>query len=156
MPFIIDGYNLLRSVQGYEEYASYDEEMLCRVLSEYLKRVRNQGQIIFDGIGPPDKSGLGGIENLEVYFSGEDLEADDVIEDKIISSSAPKNLIIITSDREIRIAASHRKCTSVPSDIFWLSLTEQLEKKLPIREPKEKREGITEKETEDWMDEFGL
>jgi len=157
MPIIIDGYNLLRSVQNcYEQYASLDEAALCSFLSEYLKRTRTYAQIIFDGTGPLDKSELGGIENLEVYFSGPDTEADEIIEEKIQEYSAPKRLVIVSTDRRIRDAASRRKATAVTSDIFWVSLIEQLDKKMPIPEPKEKRHGITEAETDQWLDEFGL
>ena len=156
MPLVIDGYNLLRSVQKNQEYAGFDEVMLCRVISEYLKSVRSYGQIIFDGIGSSDKSELADIERLEVYFSGQDLEADDIIEEKILSSTAPKNLIIISSDRRIRTAAGQRKATSVSSDIFWLSLVEQLDRKKPASEPKAKRQGITDAEADAWLDEFGI
>ncbi|MBW8017160.1 MAG: hypothetical protein FVQ82_13320 [Planctomycetes bacterium] len=156
MPIIIDGYNLLRWVQGIEEYQSLDEASLCRIVSEYLVRVRTFAQVIFDGIGPPDKSELGGIDNLEVFFSGENLEADDIIEEKIEEYSAPKNMVVVSTDRRIRAAANKRKSISVTSDIFWLSMIEQLDKKKPTPMPKEKRQGITESETDAWMDEFDL
>ena len=154
MPIIIDGYNLLRAVQNIEEYQRLDEAGLCRMVSEYLVRVRTFAQVIFDGIGPPDKSELGGIDHLEVYFSGEELEADDIIEEKIEEYSAPKNMVVVSSDRRIRAAATRRKSTSVPCDIFWISMIEQLDKKKPIPMPKEKRHGLTESETDAWMDEF--
>jgi len=156
MLIIIDGYNLLRCVQNIEEYQRLDEAGLCRFVSEYLVRVRMNGQIVFDGIGPPDKSELGGIDNLEVYFSGENFEADDIIIEKIEEYSAPKNMVIVSSDREIRATAVRKKATAVTSDVFWLSMIEQLDKKKPTPMPKEKRQGITESETDAWMDEFGL
>lgn len=156
MPIIIDGYNLLRWVQGIEEYQSLDEAGLCRFISEYLVRVRTHGQIVFDGIGPPDKSELGGIDNLEVYFSGQEYEADDIIIEKIEEYSAPKNMVIVSTDREIRAVATRKKATAVTSDVFWLSMIEQLDKKKPTPMPKEKRQGIPEGETDAWMDEFGL
>ena len=156
MLIIIDGYNLLRCVQNIEEYQNLDEAGLCRFISEYLQRVRTYGQIIFDGIGPPDKSELGGIDNLEVYFSGENLEADDIIIEKIEEYSAPKNMVVVSSDRQIRSAATRKKATAVTSDIFWLSMIEQLDKKKPTPMPKEKRHGLNESETDAWMDEFGL
>ena len=147
---------MLRLIQKDEQFYALQETALCRIISEYLKRIRNHGQVIFDGIGPPDKTELGGIDNLEVFFSGENVEADEIIEEKILDYRAPKNLIIVSSDRQIRAAAKRRKCTSVPSDVFWFSLIEQLDKKKPIPMPKEKRHGLTEKETDEWMDMFDL
>ena len=156
MPIIIDGYNLLRWVQNIEEYQSLDEAALCRIISEYLVRVRTYAQVIFDGLGPRDKSELGGIDNLEVFFSGEHLEADDIIEEKIAEYSAPKKMVVVSTDRRIRAAAAKRKSISVTSDLFWLSMIEQLDKKKPTPMPKEKRHGLTELETDQWMDEFEL
>lgn len=157
MPIIIDGYNLLRAIQkGDEQYESLDEASLCRFISEYLKRTRTYAQVIFDGTGPLDKSELSGVDNLEVFFSGPDTEADDIIEEKILEYSAPKRLVVVSTDRRLRAAAGKRKATSVTSDIFWMSLIEQLDKKRPTPEPKEKRHGITELETDQWLDEFGL
>ena len=136
MPIIIDGYNLLRWVERLDSvYAAIDEASLCRMISQYLVRTRTHAQVIFDGIGPPDKRELANIANMEVYFSGPDREADDIIEDKILESSAPKGLVIVSSDRRIRATAQRKKATSVKSDYFWLSLIEQLDRKKPTPEP---------------------
>ena len=72
MPFLFDGYNLLRFVNKTDEQLeNLTEAGLCRILAEYLRRIRSHGHIFFDGIGPPDKSGLCGFGTVEVYFSGE-------------------------------------------------------------------------------------
>lgn len=157
MPIIIDGYNLLRWVQSIDSaYADLGEASLCRIISQYLVRTRNHAHVIFDGVGPPDKRELANIAKMEVYFSGADREADDVIEDKILESSAPKGLVVVSSDRRIRAAAKRRKATSVKADHFWLSLIDQLDRKPPTPEPKEKRNGISEHEADQWLNEFGL
>ena len=157
MPVLIDGYNLLRYMQAYDEqFEAINESALCGIISEYLKRSRSNGQIIFDGLGPPDKSDLSGFGNLEVYFSGQDTEADDIIEEKISINSAPKRLIVVSTDRRIRAAASHRKAISVRSDLFFLEMEKVLERKTLTPEPKEKRGGLTEAEAEEWIDFFEI
>lgn len=158
MPYLIDGYNLLRSVQKQEEFAELTDVQLCRAVSDYLRCVRDHGHIIFDGIGPPDKSSFGEIPSLEVYFSGNSFEADDIIEEKISDNSAPKSLVVVSSDRRLRSSAAKRKAVSVDSDYFWQNLLAQLEKHAnrPVPEPTEKRHGLTERETDVWLDEFGF
>ncbi|MHC4533019.1 MAG: hypothetical protein ACYS6K_03625, partial [Planctomycetota bacterium] len=52
---------------------------LCHIIGSYLKLTGQRGEIIFDGTGPPDKSGFDGISNLEVYFAGSGTDADTVI-----------------------------------------------------------------------------
>lgn len=157
MPVLIDGYNLLQAILKIDEdMISLDEVGLSRTISQYLTRVRDHGHIFFDGIGPPDKTDLGGLENLEVYFSGPNLEADDMIEDKIADNTAPKRLIVVSTDRRIRAAARKRKAVSVRSELFWPTVVAQLDKQMPTKEPKEKRQGITDGETDQWMDLFGI
>lgn len=158
MPYIVDGYNLLRCVQKMEEFASFTDVQLCRALSDYLRCVRDRGHIVFDGIGPPDKSAFGGIPALEVYFSGETLDADSVIEQKISDSTAPKSLTVVSSDRRIRTSAARRKAVSVPADAFWHILVLQLEKaaKRPAPEPVQKRHGLTDRETQLWLKKFEI
>jgi predicted RNA-binding protein with PIN domain len=157
VPYLIDGYNLLRAVQSiHEGYAEINEDGLCRILSEYIKIKRSRGQIIFDGIGPPDRSILCGYGNLEVYFSGQRLEADDVIEDKIESNTAPKRLIVVSTDRRVRSAANSRRAVAVRSNLFFDDVIKVLDKSKITPEPKQKRHGLTEAETEAWLDIFDL
>ena len=157
MPHLIDGYNLLRLIQQVdEELVTLTEAGLCRIISEYLVRIRDYGHIFFDGLGPPDKTNLSNFPNLEVYFSGPNTDADSLIELKIADNTAPKSLVVISTDRRIRAAAKKRKALSVRSDIFWIAMTKQLERQKPTPEPKEKRRGITEGETDQWLDIFGM
>lgn len=154
---IIDGYNLLHSIQKTrEEFESISDVQLCRVISRYLKLIGQKGEIIFDGIGPPDKSGFDNISNLEVIFSGRATDADTVIEHKIRANTAPKRLTIVSSDRRLRKAAQARKATAAKSEAFWADLGKQLSRKRPAKEPKEKQQGLDESETRLWMRFFGL
>ena len=158
MPHIVDGYNLLRVVQKQDErLAELAEVGLCRMLQAYLFKVRDHGHVVFDGVGPPDKSDLGEFDNLEVYFSGPNVEADEMIEEKIIDNTAPKSLVVVSSDRQIRAAAKRRKAISVRSDAFWLHIVDSMEyHAAPMPEPPEKRKGVSEGETEQWLDYFGI
>jgi predicted RNA-binding protein with PIN domain len=157
MPILIDGYNLLRYMQASDEqFEVLNEVGLCRIISLYLSRIRSNGQIIFDGFGPMDKSDLSGFGNLEVYFSGQDTEADEIIEEKILINTAPKRLMVVSTDRRIRAAASHRKAISVRSDLFFYEVEKVLDRKMMTPEPKEKRSGLTEAEAEQWIDFFDL
>ncbi|MHC4541086.1 MAG: NYN domain-containing protein, partial [Planctomycetota bacterium] len=129
---------------------------LCRILGTYLKLTGKKAEIIFDGTGPPDKSGFDAIGNLEVLFAGLGTDADSVIEDKIKASTAPKGLTIVSSDRRLRQAARTRRAMAVKSDVFWTQLQKQLSRKKKPREPAAKRQGLSQSETEQWLDVFGL
>lgn len=158
MPIIIDGHNLLHAIHKAEEDSeSITEVQLCRIVGRFLKLTRQTGELVFDGTGPRDKSGFDNISNLEVIFAGIGTDADTVIEKKIKASTAPKSLMIVSSDRRLRKAAQARKATSVKSEMFLNNLQKQLSRKRKnVREPAAKRHGLTESETEQWLKYFGL
>ncbi|MHC4113348.1 MAG: NYN domain-containing protein [Planctomycetota bacterium] len=154
---IIDGHNLLHSIVNISEEAeSINDVQLCWIVSRYLRAIRKQGEIIFDGTGPRDKSQFDNIANLEVCFAGLAKDADTVIENKIKANTAPKRLSIVSSDRRLRDAARARKATAVKSEIFWENLQKQLKRKKPVKEPEAKRIGLSESETKQWLELFGI
>jgi len=154
---IIDGHNLLRAIQGVsEDFGTITDVQLCRIVGRYLKLAGEKGEIIFDGTGPRDKSGFDNISNLEVSFAGQGSDTDTVIENKIKASTAPKRLTVVSSDRRLQKAARARKTTAVKSQVFWNKLQKQLSRKKKPKEPTEKHWGLTEGETEQWLEFFGL
>ena len=157
MFYIIDGYNLLHSInKGCEDDEVVSDIAMCRIIGAYLYQTRENGRIVFDGIGPPEKIPFENVRNTEVVFSGERTDADTVIENQIAASSAPKNTTIVSSDRRLRDAARARKAVSLKSDEFWHEVIKQVTKKQGPKEPPAKRTGITSSEAELWLEEFGL
>ena len=153
---IIDGYNLLWSVQKAEEFESITDLQLCYIVGRYLKLAGEKGEIVFDGKGPPDKTGFDNISNVEVSFAGLATDADTVIEDKIRANTAPRRLTVVSSDRRLRAAARARKAVAVKSEVFWTNLQKRLSRGRTIKEPPAKRWGLSESETEQWLKFFGL
>jgi len=154
---IIDGHNLLWAVQGTsEESKSISDIQLCRMVGRYLKQAGESGQIIFDGTGPQDKSAFDNVTNLDVLFAGQASDADTAIEEKIRVCTAPRRLTVVSSDRRLRKAAGARKATAVKSEVFWSDVQKQLRRKKRVKEPAEKRFGLSEGETKQWLEFFGL
>ena len=155
--FVIDGYNLQHAIRKAEEDSEPIGDLeLCMLVSRYLKLVGKPGEMIYDGAGPPDKSGFDSISNLEVVFAGLGGDADTVIEDKISTSSSPKRLTIVSSDRRLRRAAQARRCDSLKSEVFWDNVQRQLNRKRPTREPTAKQQGLSESETSQWLEFLGF
>ncbi len=157
MPVIIDGHNLLHSIQKTSEGSeSITDVQLCHIIGRYLKLTGEKGEIVFDGTGPADKSQFDNLSNLEVSFTGFATDADTVIEDKIRANTAPKRLTIVSSDRRLQDAARARKATAIKSQIFWNNLQKRLSRNKTIKEPAAKRRGLSDGETEQWLKFFGL
>lgn len=157
MPYIIDGHNLLHAIRkADEEFEPVSDVQLCRSVGAYLKLIGDSGEIVFDGTGPPDKTAFANIGKVEVLFAGRDTDTDTVIENKITASTAPKRLSIVSSDRRLRRAAQRRRATAIKSEDFWRDVQKQLSRKRPAKEPLAKQQGLTESETEHWLEYFGF
>ncbi|MBW8001978.1 MAG: NYN domain-containing protein [Planctomycetes bacterium] len=158
MPYLIDGYNLLWALDhATDDHHSINDAQLCNAISKFLALINDTGEIIFDGIGPPDKTPFENLHKLEVIFSGTRTDADTVIEDKIETCTAPKRLTVVSSDNRIRKAARARKAVSLKSDVFWNKLSVQIKRPRPASsEPPQKRKGLSHSETDHWMDIFGI
>ena len=156
MFFLIDGYNLLRAVQKDDQYCNFDDAELCHSLSEFLHRNRQRAMIIFDGVGPRDKTHLRGHRNLSIHFVGADSDADTEIEGRIEMHANPKKLAVVSDDRRLRDAAGAGGAVSVRCQFFWQVVEAGIAGKAPVREPKEKRSGISGSEANAWLDTFGI
>ena len=159
MPFIIDGHNLLWCIQTAEEDKSITEVALCRILDSFFRQIsprRVIAEIIFDGPGPLNKQEFEAINNLDVTFSGRSCDCDTIIENRILASTAPKQLTIVSTDRRLRGAAEARKANPVKSEDFWDQVKKQLSRPRKSKEPAGKRKGLTQSETELWLREFGI
>ncbi len=157
MPTIIDGYNLLHAInKSFERETELDDLRLCRSIGQYLKITGETGRIVFDGIGPPEKTGFDYIRNLEVIFTGQRTDADTVIENEIKTSTAPKNLTVVTNDRQILKAARKRKAATVKSETFWSNICKILQRSAKNPEPQQKTKGLSQSETDQWMKFFDI
>ena len=145
MPVIIDGHNLLWAIQNPDEDASITDTAMCQALDTYFAITHDKAEIIFDGIGPPDKTGFNNLNNLEITFSGRNYDCDSIIEQRILDSTAPSHLTIVSTDRKTRDAASARKATSIQSDEFWTIVTKRLSKQKRGKEPAAKRSELATK-----------
>lgn len=156
MFYIIDGYNLLHCINQRCEEEPFSDIAMCRIIGAYLFQIRENGIIVFDGIGPGEKVPFENVKNTEVIFSGMRIDADTAIENQIAASSAPKNTTVVSSDRRLRDAARARKAISLKSEEFWHVVVKQMSRKQGPKEPPAKHTGINSGEAELWLEEFGL
>ncbi len=173
--YIIDGHNLFHTILKLDElFAPVTDVQMCQLVNNFFQLIGQKGEMVFDGTGPRDKHPYDNFSNLEVFFSDITTEprrvqgrpasyvvqvgtdADSIIEDKIKADTSPKRLVIVSSDRRLRKAAQQRKAASVKSDEFWIFLNKELNKKRPKKEPGGKRQGLSESETDKWLEIFGI
>jgi len=162
---IIDGYNLMHFAGlARERYGPGDLErarnrLLQRVRRGLSQDERSRTTIVFDGqYAPIRERSVQLFHGMEIHFSPVGLEADDVIEDLVAAHSSPKQLMVISSDNRLQIAAKRRKAGYLDSDSFLVELDEREERAKQIKQSArtESRDVQTLSDTDlaEWMNVF--
>ena len=155
MPYLIDGNNLIHALM--EVGPEVRRVGLCEVLAEALP-TDEEITVVFDGPHPEGGLPAEVARRLEAIFTP-GRPADGTICARIDADSAPRRLTVVSSDREIRRHARRRRCQSVRSEDFARELCRLLRKASRPHEhgePPEKRSGLDEGSTDDWLRLFGL
>ena len=155
MPFLIDGNNLMFAMR--KAGSDIGRGGLCRLLGDLAQRTGHRVRLVFDGPAPagPLAEQIRD-QRIETTFSAPKT-ADEVILEAIAADSAPRRLTVVSSDRQLRVAAHRRRCIALRSEEFLIVL-EKLTQPRPTRpaEPQEKYRGLAGEETDAWLKEFGI
>jgi len=159
MALLIDGYNLLHvtAIVGRGGLRGSREGLLRFMASAIEPRERPQTTIVFDAAeAPPNLPRTIVVDEMTIHFSSEYDNADELIEELIEAHSAPKSLLVVSSDHRIQRAARRRKAPFVDSDVWF---AEALRRRAATRAPAPiaaKPAGrLTGDEISYWLAEFG-
>ena len=165
MATIIDGYNLLHASGilprgigpgGLER----SRNALLNFLVESLPAEEvSHTTVVFDASEAPwGAARTLDFEGITVRFAARDSDADSMIEDLILQDSAPKRLMIVSSDHRLHRAAKRRKATPIDSDLWFAQIVRQRrERTSPRGKAAEfaKPEGpFSPGEVEFWLEKF--
>ncbi|MBI4651583.1 NYN domain-containing protein [Candidatus Desantisbacteria bacterium] len=102
MKFIIDGYNLIRTLPRYTHSRFADEKRaVVRLIKIHplMKKQSHETIIVFDGYA--DDENIINDKNIKIIFSDDD-SADETIKNIVENSKKPEEIYVVTDDREIR------------------------------------------------------
>ncbi len=158
MPVLIDGNNLLFAALEIDPERPPSRSTLCLLLGRWARRVGEKVAIVFDGPAPNQALARQiGDPDVAVSYSGGGVSADDVLAHTINTHSAPRLVLMVSSDREVARVARRRKAKVARSDSFWAMVLRDLARPQPEAiEPPEKRRGLGSEATERWIRELGL
>lgn len=160
LPWIlIDGYNLLHASGVFGEGGRTSLESSREALLDWLAKVLGGSQaerttIVFDAReAPPGLPRFAKKHGLSIRFAPRDGEADDVLEELIRIHSAPRSLLVVSSDHRVQRAARRRRATPIDSDDWVAKVQRDPVKRQAEAEPSDK---LDEEELRAWLDEFGI
>ncbi|MCK6483099.1 MAG: NYN domain-containing protein [Phycisphaerae bacterium] len=160
MPVLVDGYNLMHAAQASPHGSELTGRgLLCRLLGDWSQRRGEAVTIVFDGAAPaPGLAEQLGDSRITVRYSA-DRTADALIAEQIAASSAPRRLLVVSSDREVQRAARRRGAAIAESPAFVAQMMRELADDRPAgadREPSDKRRGVEGARRDEWIERFGF
>ena len=159
MAVIVDGYNVLHASRWLSSrFKGVDRQGLCQLLGTLARHRAEKITVVFDAAPARGDPGISKSLPIELVYSGHRRTADEVIIQMVNDSSGPRDLTVVSSDRQIRAVAKRRGCKLSRAGEFIKSATEELaqsETQLSA-EPTEKQEGLGREQTRQWLSEFGL
>lgn len=171
MRVLIDGYNLLfqspfvGSGRGPGWLARARHRLISHLHAHLPDEVLKQTTIVFDASQSGKTfSDFQSERGITVLFSRDHPEADDMLEELIRKHSAPKSLLVISSDLRIRRTAKARRAESMDADSFLAELQSERLDPAPKRSgrglppnpsPAKEVGGLTQAQVDYWLKEFG-
>jgi len=123
MIIVVDGYNVLKQVKGAREISNSERERFIALLHQYGKLKGNKIVLFFDG-GLTQWPSRERHKGIEVIYSGITQSADDCIK-HYLKDHPNYDLLLVTSDHELGLWASHIQVPSINSiDFYQLMIRE--------------------------------
>ncbi len=164
MTTLVDGYNLIHAsgiVAG-----NIGPGTLQRArdgLIGFLRASLSEGErasttVVFDAKdAPPGLSEEQVVDGVRIVYALGYSTADALLEELIVADSAPRQLVVVSSDRQIQQAARRRGATAVDSEGWHAGLLRRRRERIrAATQPPEKPEGpISPGEVDYWLEVFG-
>ena len=114
MPYFLDGNNLIGQAKGTARPSEEDRKALLAEIAERLRATKARATVFFDGAGGRNSS----LGPLSIRDSGSE-RADDVILREIARSREPREVIVVTADRELSRRARDAGARAIGPGEFW-------------------------------------
>jgi uncharacterized protein len=132
MIYFVDGYNLLFKLFHCSKKLEIQRKVVIDFLQEKSSFLHINIHLIFDGYKQNKEfPNISYLNNLKVIYTPKDQTADEYILEQIFLSKNPNQIIVITSDNNLKIKAKdmHAQTKSIDDFVEWLTEKENKAKK---------------------------
>lgn len=158
MPYLFDGYNVYHAATKLGgDWLHLTPSALCELIARDMARLGDHATVVFDGRRPRGRPEMVQPAGFVTLLYSEAITADERLDELIRANSAPRRLVVVSSDREVRAAGRRRRARVLPAVEYLQEMLERMNRPpRPPRDPKEKRQGVPKGELGAWLDYFGL
>jgi hypothetical protein len=135
------------------------QALLDFLAASLTEKERPRATIVFDArLAPPDRQQAYAYQGLSIRFAQGYEAADDLIEELIKKDSAPRQLLVVSSDHRLQRAAARRGAKAIDSDVWHAQLLRR--RAAQLTEPTQPPESdplpptLTAEELETWKREL--
>ncbi|MDY6872616.1 MAG: NYN domain-containing protein [Chloroflexota bacterium] len=147
MLILIDGHNLIPHMPGLSLTDMDDESELIPFLQEYCRVRRRTVEVYFDR-APVGKAGQRQMGQVKAVFVRANITADEAIMARLAKlGKKARNVLVVSSDRQVQQAARAAHAKVVPSDDFAAELV-ALKEERPSLDPRNRL--LSELELSEW------
>ena len=147
---LIDGHNLIGQMPDLSLADPDDEQKLVVVLRKYAARRRARVIVVFDSGLPGGRSNELSGGGVTAIFAGSHTIADRVLMERIRELKKPGEWIVVSSDREVQLAAARRHLIVWSAQEFVKRLTPPAKNQSSPVEP-----PVDPKDVAEWLRVFG-
>jgi len=166
MALIIDGYNLLHVTDivgggtGADSFQRTREALLNFLATSIPLRERKETTIVFDAAeAPPGLPDTTIHQEITVVYARDYPDADALIEEMVEQHSAPRSLLVVSSDHRIQRAARRRRAQYVDSDQWYANLWRRRVKSrkfTTLQDMQKQNPKLSASEVEYWVAKFNI
>ncbi|MBI5568182.1 MAG: NYN domain-containing protein [Chloroflexi bacterium] len=150
---LIDGHNLIAQTPGLSLADLDDEQKLIVLLRKYAARRSAKIIVVFDSGSPGGKSNELSGGGVTAVFAGSHTIADRVLMERIRELKKPGEWIVVSSDREVQVAAARRHLIVWSSPDFVKRLIPPPPAKGKASAPVEAE--VSQADVDEWLNIFG-
>ncbi len=128
MPYLIDGNNVIGGFGNLDPDPHKSRKRLISELAIFIKATRQKVRVVFDGAQDPDFPEGARMRGVHVSYAKSGSDADQRIIDIVRRSTSPRDIIVVSSDRDLSACVSARGAKIVNSRDFRHEIDDAKEK----------------------------
>lgn len=148
MPYMVDGNNVMAQRVGWHRDKAGARRRLIQDLARFLAARKVKVTVVFDGSPDTDLPEGSRYKSVRILYARAGSDADSRIKDLIRRSTSKRDLILVSSDRDLAAFAAGQGARVIPSGQFRKMLNEA------IAASPEKPAQSDQIDIDEWLDYF--